>query len=132
MNLPPLDSVRPAAEDWQQALMGALLDVLAGPYAMLFAFLDESGTHETAPAMCVAGVLYDRKAMKLLDSVWRKELAAAGVRYFHAVDCAHRKGEFKGTSPESADVLYRKLIAALSKFAFGTVTLFSIPRDFEF
>lgn len=95
---------------------------------MLSAYLDESGTHKNSPAMCVAGVLYDRKAVKRLDRQWKKELEQADILLFHAVEQAHLRGEFEGKSREFADQLYRKLIETIKKHVSGSIVVYSIPR----
>src|SRR5262245_48212460 len=56
---------------WQ---LDDLLYFFPGPYAMLSAYLDESGTHGEAPIMCVAGLLYTADAVKRLDQEWKEEL----------------------------------------------------------
>jgi hypothetical protein len=81
-----------------------------GPYAMLYAYMDESSTHQGAPVMCVGGLLYDRVGITAVNRVWKQELERAGIRYFHTVDYAHLRGEFEGKSRDIADKLYRKLV----------------------
>jgi hypothetical protein len=123
-----VDHAKPGTEDGRRLFLDGLLDILPGPYAMLFAFIDETGTHQRSPGLCVAGVLYDRKGLRRLDQAWRRELGAAGIRCFHAVDCAHLRGEFEGKDRAFADGVYRKLIETFKKHTCGSVTVCSITR----
>jgi hypothetical protein len=63
---------------------------------MLSAFLDEAGTGDDSPVMCVAGFLYTRKNLRQLDRQWKRALDDAAISHFHMSDYAHSKGEFKG------------------------------------
>lgn len=54
--------------------------------AVIEAYLDESGTHEGASLVVVAGWVGDRKAWKSFTKEWRGVLQRAGVEYFHAND----------------------------------------------
>jgi len=44
--------------------------------------------------MCVAGYLFSSEQCLNLDREWAEALTFFGVSQFHAVDCAHGKGEF--------------------------------------
>ena len=58
------------------------------------AFFDESGTHQGAPVLCVAGYLIEESRLAEFDIRWREVLAQKGLSHFHMVDCAHGSGEF--------------------------------------
>jgi len=68
---------------------------------MLEAYFDESGTHRGSPVMCVAGYLFDSDQAFRLDQEWGATLADFGLSHFHAVDCAHGKGEFESLTPNN-------------------------------
>lgn len=93
---------------------------------MLYAYLDESGTEAGSPALGVAGVLFGRKELKMLNLVWKRGLKAAGISYFHAVKCAHLRGEFEGKSRAFADSMYRDFIALVAKHSCGSAVVFCI------
>lgn len=62
---------------------------------VLKGYFDESGTHDGAVVMCVAGFLFEEKPYLAFDRAWRKRLRKAGVPYFHMTDCVGGHGEFK-------------------------------------
>jgi hypothetical protein len=99
---------------------------------MFIAYLDESGTDERSPAMCVAGMLYDQKVVSRLDREWKRELGHLSIPYFHTVEYAHLKGTFEGHSRESSDRLYRRLIDLIKRFSCGNMTVFTMPeKEFD-
>jgi hypothetical protein len=124
-----VDANRAGEEDCQGVILDHLLYFSPEPYAMLMAYLDESGTHQGSPVMCVAGVLYTRKGVKQVDRAWKKELKLAGLSHFHTVDCAHLRGEFQGKRREWADGLYRKFIEIIKKNACGSMAVYMVPKS---
>lgn len=124
-----VDSGPPMVEDYERFLLDRLFSFHPGPYAMLYAYLDESGTEPNSPTLCVASVLYDQEGAKSLDAAWEAELSSAGIQQFHTVDCAHRRGEFEGKTPEFCDVLYRKLVALVVKHTCGSAVAFRIAKE---
>jgi hypothetical protein len=127
-----LDRNLSSKEDEEEPL-GILLDVFHGLFAMLTACVDESGNTDRASIFCVAGVLYDRKSIRHASRVWKQELDRAGIRYFHAVECAHFRGEFEEKPPAFRNTVHQRLIAVLNKYACGTTTVCAIPtQEFTF
>jgi hypothetical protein len=118
-------------EDYQRCILDDLLYIFPGPYVMLSAYLDESGTHDGSPVMCVAGLLYDREGAVGLDSAWKEALEQAKVCYFHAKEFAHFQGEFRGWEKEPRDQLHRKLVGIVREFARGGAAAF-ITSEKEF
>jgi hypothetical protein len=102
---------------------------LPGLHPMLSAYLDESGTHGESPVMCVAGLLYDRKMLRLLDRQWKNALQKAGVGCFHMKEYCHLQGEFQGKDRRSSDELFHKLIEYIKQYACGGVAVATIPED---
>jgi hypothetical protein len=96
---------------------------------MLHAYLDESVTNEKPPTLCIAGVFYTRKGLTRLDHAWRRELREAGVAAFHAVDCAHLRGEFEGRDRGFANQVYKNLIALVIQHGSGSAGVFSVGED---
>lgn len=98
---------------------------------MLFAYLDESGTDDKSPSMCVGGLLYEEDALRQLDAAWKAELEQMGVRYFHAVEEAHGRGEFEGKDRGRSDKMFRQLVGLVQKHACGGMSIHTIPeREF--
>ena len=85
-----IDRPTGSGEDYQRLLLEDLLYFFPGPYAMLHAYMDESGTHGDSPVVCVAALLYSREQLQTIDLEWKDALEAVGIRYFHAVDSSHR------------------------------------------
>jgi hypothetical protein len=44
-------------------------------------YVDESGSHEGSPILCLAGFLYEDEHGELLDKAWRALLAREGLPY---------------------------------------------------
>ena len=124
----PVDARPRLEEDPRRFVLDHLLYFFRVPYVMLSAYLDESGTHDASLPMCVAGILYDRAAVRRLDRAWKKELEQAGIRRFHTVEQAHLQGEFKGKDRGFADSLYIRLLGLISKYSCGSMTVCAIPR----
>jgi hypothetical protein len=57
-----------------------------GCIAVLYAYLDESGTHAGAPVLCVAGYVGNRKQWLAFDKEWLPKLKDSGISSFHAVE----------------------------------------------
>ncbi len=87
------------------------IDIVGPAYLMMVnAYFDESGTHAGSPVVCVAGYLYEAEQARRLDDEWRGVLSKFGVTHFHAVDCAHRKGEFSVLTERDRDELVTSLV----------------------
>ena len=67
---------------------------------MFEAYFDESGTHDGAHVLCVAGYLFESKKCKSLDLAWQAMLAEYNLPFFHMVDCIHRVFPFDHLSKE--------------------------------
>ena len=59
------------------------------------AYFDESGTHEGAHVLCVAGYVIEREEVRKFIKEWNKELQRYDLPYFRMSECAHRSGAFK-------------------------------------
>ncbi len=58
---------------------------------MIEAYFDESGTHEGAPFICVAGYLFKKHNVDAIGSEWGRMLNKYHVPYFHMADLVHDK-----------------------------------------
>lgn len=68
----PVDARPRLEEDPRRFVLDHLLYFFRVPYVMLSAYLDESGTHDASLPMCVAGILYDRAAVRRLDRAGKR------------------------------------------------------------
>ena len=92
------------------------------------AFFDESGTHDGARVMCVAGFLFTKDNNLRLNEEWHRVLKEYALPYFHMVDCVHRSGVFSGLTMNQCDQCSRKLIPLIKRYmSFGFVS--SIDRN---
>jgi len=66
----------------------------------LTAYLDESETEHRIH--CVAGYWATARAWEGFEALWKARLKALGLAEFHAADCEHGKGEYKGRTDRPA------------------------------
>jgi hypothetical protein len=62
---------------------------------LLFAYLDESGTHETSPISVMAGYLGTADQWRAFDADWIALVQGAGLSHVHAVDLFKRTKQFR-------------------------------------
>jgi hypothetical protein len=112
-------------------LLGALLP--QGGYVVNFAmaWIDESGSHQGSPVLCLAGFLYEREHSLLLENEWRAIFARENMSYM-------RMSEF--TKPGHAtyahldmprrEAIQRELIDSVQRHR--TLSFASIVNEPEF
>lgn len=86
-------------------------------------YVDESGTDDGSPVMCLAGHVYTSDGAKAMASAWREVLQEYNLPFFHMVDCAHGVDPFdKLTRQECIDVATKMiaLIRGHSEYGFAT------------
>jgi hypothetical protein len=113
-------------EDVGTFLVDQLLHFFPDSYAMLSAYLDESGTGGESPVLCVAGILYSKNATQRLDQAWKRALKSEGISYFHAVECEHRKGEFEGWNSAETEDFRNGLVRLIGKHASGHAVAYCV------
>jgi hypothetical protein len=128
-HLHPVDFQVAAKEDYRRSILNDLLYYFKGPYAMLSAFIDESGTHKGAIRTCVAGLLYDEKNLKGLDSAWKEALEQVGIEYFHAKDSSALRGQFKGWERKKEGEFWTRLIGLIKNHAPGGAIAYITEED---
>lgn len=110
-----------------------LLGIYPGPVAMLTACFDESAQENGKnQVFCVSGVLFDPKSLKAFDREWKGELRRAGIRHYHAVDCAHGKRELKDKSNDFRMALHKRMCKIMEKRIVCSMTVFSLRWDYPF
>jgi hypothetical protein len=80
------------------------------------AYFDESGTHGSAPALCVAGYLMTKAQAISLTEAWTAELAKYELPYFHMVDCAHGAEEFEKLTKDERLAVETAMIRFIKDF----------------
>jgi hypothetical protein len=77
--------------------------------------LDESDSHDGAPALCVAAYLFEKDACDQLDIKWKSVLDEYELPYFHMVDCVHLKRPFDKLARDQSIDVEKKVIAIISE-----------------
>ena len=97
-------------------LVNSILPV-GGHFLMLDfeAYFDESGTHEGAHVLCVAGYVIEREEVRKFIKEWNKELHRYNLPYFRMSECAHRSGAFKDMQAEECIELEKRLIKIIKR-----------------
>src|SRR5579859_5733495 len=91
-------------------------------FAVLIAYLDESGTHDPsgkqkgAEVAAIVGYLSTYKRWVKFQRAWRDVLKKYGVKTFHMKFFAHRTGEFKGWPEKKRRAFLSSLIAVIHTF----------------
>ena len=92
-----------------------------GWLAMLSAYFDDSGTHDSSKVVVVGGIMGTESELLSLESMWRFHLnrpldgLKPPIREFHAYDCFHSKGEFEGWSRTETDFFRHQLREVIIK-----------------
>jgi Protein of unknown function (DUF3800) len=95
--------------------------IAPGAFAVLTAYMDESGTHDAegrepgSEVAAIAGYVASYKQWVRFQRGWRRVLNKFGVEIYHAKDCAHRKGEFKGWSDDKRRNFYIALTEVINE-----------------
>jgi hypothetical protein len=82
---------------------------------MLGAYFDDSGTHQDANVVLVAGVFGTEWQLRSLDQLWQRNISnplcgrKPPVRRFHAFDCDNSMGEFAGWKRVQTDYFCHQL-----------------------
>jgi hypothetical protein len=79
------------------------------------AFFDESYEDRSPRILCVAGYVFRKSRAVEFGKRWSRFLRAKGLPYFHANECAHGCGIFKGR--DDMDEVSRKLIGMTREYS---------------
>jgi len=78
---------------------------------LLKTYMDESGIHDGAPVVAVAGYISRPKHWRAWTKEWNK--AKKPIKVFHATDCANFQGEFVGWDKDRRDAFVANLLPIL-------------------
>lgn len=77
--------------------------------------MDESGTHDGSPGMCVAGYIFRKDAALAFNEELAAVLQFHRLPFFHMVDCAHGAEHFAGRAKDECIEVEKKVIALVKK-----------------
>jgi Protein of unknown function (DUF3800) len=83
--------------------------------ALSHVYFDESGTHEQANIMSLAGYWFDATQAARFSRDWAKVLKSFGIKYAHMTDCALGFGQYKNLMVEQRIELNRLLIGHIKR-----------------
>lgn len=80
-------------------------------------FFDESASHDGAPFLCLAGLIFEKEQAIKLSRQWRKILEWRRLPYFHMVDCAHGNWPFDHLTKDERIDVARRMIEIIKRRA---------------
>jgi Protein of unknown function (DUF3800) len=84
--------------------------------AVMEAYFDESGSHDHAGVLCVAGYLYQKDDCLNLDWQWKEVLDQYDLPFFHMVDCAHGNKPFDKLCKRDRIIVATRMIELIKKY----------------
>jgi Protein of unknown function (DUF3800) len=94
------------------------------------AFFDESASHDGAPVLCVAGLIFKKSEAIKLGHEWKKVLRWKGLPYFRMVDCAHGNGVFANLSKAERIEVAARMIEIIKRHAVQGIAVTINNMDF--
>ena len=82
---------------------------------LLFAYLDESGTHETSPISVMAGYLGTADQWRAFDADWIALVQGAGLSHVHAVDLFKRTKQFREWRADQVNTFAAQLDGVIAR-----------------
>jgi hypothetical protein len=98
---------------------------------LLEAYFDESGSHEGAPVLCVAGYLFERTKRDRLDFLWKEVLDRYSLPFFHMVDCAHGNSPFNKLTKEERIAVESEMIAIIREHALFGFAIAVVEKEYN-
>lgn len=92
---------------------------------------DESGTDDASKAAVVAGFVSNVSQWEAFTEKWVDVLKQAGLDYFHMVDFAHNKGQFKGWTEQRRRDLLNDLLPIIQEHTFWSVGIIVFKSVFD-
>jgi hypothetical protein len=91
--------------------LGALAPRETDLVTIVQAYFDESDSHAGAPALSVAGFVFNPQSCLELDDQWLAVLERYELPYFHVVDCAHGNRPFDKLTKDECIAVEKEMIA---------------------
>jgi hypothetical protein len=83
--------------------------------AVLYAYLDESGTHADSPLVMIGGFVARQPLWAALEPDWQERLDNQGVPYFHASHCEAGGGIFSDVPEPRRNALFAGLAEVIAE-----------------
>ena len=101
-------------------------------YAMIDAYLDESGIHDGAAVCVISGYYCGRGQWRKFEALWRKTLAQFNVplEKFHAKNLVKRRGFFDSWNDQIFTAFLDALASAIIEYKIHPVTVGVVIADF--
>jgi hypothetical protein len=95
------------------------------------AYFDESGSHDGAPVLCLAGFTIERTKAEEMEERWRTLLDTFNLPFFHMVDCANGTPPFDVlTMPQRIEAEKEAIRIIRDTIAYGFAVTVD-PREFQ-
>ncbi|HEV2627102.1 MAG TPA: DUF3800 domain-containing protein [Pseudolabrys sp.] len=94
-------------------------------------YFDESGSHDGAPVLCIAGYIFEKDKAARLTEQWRAVLAEHKIPYFRMSDCAHGNGPFKGMTKQHRLEIEMMMIGVIKRWSIQGIAATLDHRDYE-
>lgn len=97
--------------------------------AMLYGYLDASGTHEGSSVLSVAGYVWSFENWKRANRKWQRFLDDNGLEFFHMTDFEAYEGPYKNWTPKRHRAVIKRLIQIIADTASVGVAVGIASRD---
>lgn len=88
---------------------------------MLMYYVDESGTHDGAPACVLGSYLSPANAWASFELEWKACLTEYDIPHFHMTDYENRQAPFVGWSDDRRLALIERLVSIINRWTVGGV-----------
>lgn len=99
--------------------------------SQLAAYFDESGEHEGAHALCLAGYLFTAEKAAEFDIEWRAMLAQHRLSFLHMTDSQQGTGPYAGKKRDEIDHCNRHAISLIKKYSMIGFACSLTPEQFS-
>ncbi|MGY2987219.1 DUF3800 domain-containing protein [Bradyrhizobium sp. USDA 4508] len=96
----------------------------------LTAYFDESGTHNSSPALILGGAVAKNIRWSRTERELRSLFKMYGLDRFHAVDVRHKSGSFKGWSQSKLQAFITDFVTLIFKRSAYCITVACEPRAY--
>jgi hypothetical protein len=97
----------------------------------LHAYFDESGTHDSAQAIAVAGYISTAEQWELFNDEWSSALSEWSLKFFHMTDFANRANEYSGWSDEDRRLRFARLARIIDKHTIASIAVGFMRKSYD-